>query len=152
MRLAGLIVTALLAVALVAGCGEDEKEKFSEDFKPLNDRFLQLGGQVGQALKAAPQTPDRVLAGAFLEFGDRVEQVEEGLDELEPPDELRDELLRLQVATGKLVKDLRAIGTAARENKPAAARAATEALVRDSQAAGDARRVLARKTGARVEP
>ena len=71
---------------------------------------------------------------------------------LDPPGELKSQTRALSAGVNRLDADLRAIGTAARTKNPPAARAATVALLRDSQSAGDARRALARKTGARVGP
>jgi outer membrane murein-binding lipoprotein Lpp len=156
MRIVVLIVTALLAGALVAGCGgedqQDKKDQFARDFKPVNEQILLLGGQVREALTQAGTTPDRVLGRVFRGFETQVQEAKAALDELEPPDDLRDEQRALSTALGKLVADLRGIHTAIAAKDPAATRRATAALIRDSEPAGNARRDLAEKTGARVAP
>jgi outer membrane murein-binding lipoprotein Lpp len=146
------VVAVLLATALVAGCGSNSKSQFSSDFKPINDELLQLGSAVGQAVNNAAKTPDAVLAGEFLGFASRLQAIKDRIDKLKPPDDLKSDTKALADAGGRLVADLRAIGTAARNHQPAAARAATVSLVHDSQAAATARRALARKTGAKVNP
>jgi len=144
--------TILIAGALLGGCGTDKKEQFSKDFKPVNDQLLALGGAVGQAVNSAATTPDAVLAGEFLGFATRLRDIRGRVDDLDPPDDLKTQTKRLSAAVFRLEADVRAIGAAARAHKPEAARAATVALLRDSQSAGDARRTLARKTGATVGP
>lgn len=145
-------LTLLLAGALVSGCGSDKKAQFGKDFKPVNDELLALGSAVGQALGAADKTPDAILAGEFLGFASRMQRIKADVAALDPPGELKSQTRALSAGVNRLDADLRAIGTAARTKNPPAARAATVALLRDSQSAGDARRALARKTGARVGP
>jgi hypothetical protein len=146
-------VALLLAVALVAGCGgSGNSAQFAKDFKPINDDLLALGAAVGQAVNGAARTPDTMLAGEFGGFASRLEGIKTRIDALKPPDKLKPATGRLSAAVGRLIADLKAIAVAALRHKPADARAGAVALVRDSQAAGAARREIARQTGAKVSP
>ena len=148
-----LVVLLALAGALLAGCGGDsEKDKFAKAFKPVNDELITLGGNVGQAVGSARNKPDLVLAGQFEGFAGRLQGIKSQIDKLDPPSDLRAQVTSLSAGVSRLIADLRGIGTAARAHDAKAARAATQSLVRDSASAGDARRALARKTGAKVGP
>lgn len=146
-------IVALLTVVLVAGCGgSDDSAKFKRDFKGVNDELIDLGTTVGQALQKAPQTSDLMLAGEFSGYATQLQALKGRVDALKPPGDLRAKVTALSTALGKLVADLRRIGHAATVHDTTAAREGTQALIADSTAAGNARRALARKTGARVGP
>jgi outer membrane murein-binding lipoprotein Lpp len=146
-----MALTLLIATALIAGCGgTDKTAEFKKDFKPVNAQILVLGTEVAQAVNTARGTPDAALATRFLGFASRLRAIRARVDKLDPPDKLKSPTRALSAGLGRLVADLQQIGTAAREHKPNVARAAAGALVRDSQAARDARRELARETGAKL--
>ena len=152
VRLISAAAGLLLATALLTGCGTDKRQDFKDDFKPINDRLLALGTSVGQAVSDAANKPDLVLAGQFTEFAAQLRSLRGRVDDLDAPDDLKTQTRALSQGLTRLTSDLRNIANAARDHDAKAARAATVALVRDSQTAGDARRALARKTGARVGP
>jgi hypothetical protein len=156
MRLIRLILPAVLTCALLAGCGggggSDSSDRFNSEYKTINDQLLQLGTTVSDALQKAPQTTDPMLAGEFSGFANQLDQIKGRLDVLRPSAEVRSQFEALSIAIGKLAGDLRDIAHAATVHDTTGAREATKALVSDSKAAGDARRALARKTGARVGP
>jgi outer membrane murein-binding lipoprotein Lpp len=151
-RLVSAAAALLLAAALLAGCGSSKTDDFKSDFKPINDRLLSLGNSVGSAVGSAANKPDLVLAGQFTEFAAQLRSIRGRVDNLDPPDDDKTKVRTLSTALDRLTSDLREIANAARDHNAKAARAATVALVRDSQSAGDARRALARATGARVGP
>jgi hypothetical protein len=148
-----LILPALLTAALLAGCGGgSDDDSFKKDYKSVNDQLLRLGSSVGQALQNAPQTSDAMLAGEFSGFATQLDDVRRRVDALKPPSDLKPQVDALSTAVAALSKDLRDIGHAANVHDTTKAREATQALISDSRAARDARRALARKTGARVGP
>jgi outer membrane murein-binding lipoprotein Lpp len=150
-RLLRAAAALVLSGALIAGCGgSDKKDAFSRDFKPVNDQLVAVASSVGQAV--ASPVPDAVMAGEFQGFATQLQDVKRRIDSLHPPGDLSAQTAALSAAVGRLTADLRAISLAAKNHNPAATRAATQALVSHSQAAGNARRALARKTGANVGP
>jgi outer membrane murein-binding lipoprotein Lpp len=150
LRSAGAVV---VVAALVAGCGgNDEKARFGEAFRPVNSQLVALGGSVGQALQNAPKTTDAELARSFMGFVTQLQGIRARIVKLDPPRELEPQVRRLSAAVSRLLVDLGGIAAAARTHSRQAFRTAVAALVRDSPPAGDARRVLARKTGAAVGP
>lgn len=151
-RLLVILVALLTAGALLAGCGDDEKESapadFSTEFKTINDEILDLGEEVGQAVSNAANSTDAELARQFGRFADELEVQRKALEELDPPPESQKPTTTLLAAMERVIGDLRAISEAAGNNNPAGAQAATRALVRNSPALRDARRTIARQTGA----
>lgn len=152
MRSIRVILLVLLTAGLLAGCGggSDDDAKFKKDYRAVNDQLLQLGETVGRALQAAPQTTDAQLAGEFSGFATQLDEVGKRIDELKPPSDLRAKVDGLSTAVEALSKDLKDIAHAANVHDTTKAREATQALIRDSRAARDARRALAKKTGAKV--
>ena len=143
----------LLSALLLASCGGDDKtDQFKKDFQGVNDDLIALGGSVGQALQTAPQTNDARLAGEFQGFADQLETIKSKVDDLKPPDDLKSKTAALSSGITRLLTDLKALTASAKTHNADAARNATVALLRDSKAAGDARRALAKETGAKVEP
>jgi hypothetical protein len=145
------IFVLLVATALLAGCGGADKTKdFNKGFKGVNDQLLALGNEVGQGISSAKGTPDATLASEFTGFAARLRAIKGRLDKLDPPDKLKKRTDDLSRSIDRVVTDLQGIGTAAKEHKPAAARTAAQALVRDSVPLRAARRALARETGAKL--
>jgi hypothetical protein len=154
MRSIRLILLVSLTAALLAGCGggSGDKGAFKKDYTAVNDQLLRIGDTVGQALQNAPKTTDAMLAGEFSGFATQLDDVRRRVDALKPPADLRPQVDALSTAVAALSKDLRDIGHAANVHDTTKAREATQALIGDSRTARDARRALARKTGAKVGP
>jgi hypothetical protein len=146
------LALATLGVAgVLAGCGgSDENAKFGKAFQPVNLELRTVMTSVGQAVAARPT--DTQMASDFARFATRLGTVKAHIDALKPPASLRKLVGSLSTTVGRLGADMRFIAAAARTHKPEAARAATVALVRDSQAAEGAGREIARKTGIKVTP
>jgi hypothetical protein len=147
MRPMRAILPALLTCALLAGCGgSDEKDAFGEDFGPVNDQLLVLRSSITEA----PSGSDAMLAGEFTGFATQLDGVRRRLEGLDPPEDLRARTDALEAALAELTADLRDIAHAASVHDTPGTRAATQRMVNDLRAAEDARRELARETGARV--
>jgi hypothetical protein len=149
------LVLVLVAVFLVAGCGGDDKgsntkDKFTAAYKPLNDQLVALGGDVGTAVQSAKGKSDATLATQFALLEKRLNDLKSRLDALEPPDEFKADAQKLSAAMAVAAADLKAISDAAGAHDPTAARDSARRLVVDSVPLRDARRALARKTGAKV--
>ena len=157
-----VLIAALLALGLLAGCGGDDdgggnrddaaelKKEFSEDYRPINDEFLALGNEVGQAVTTARDKSNSELTRTFGDFADRVRDLRQRLDALEAPPELEADQKRLSAAMGLVGDDVRQISVAAATGDGEKARSEAQQLVRHSVEVRTARRALARKTGAKV--
>ena len=151
MRLRFAIPLALLALAApLAACGESEKDKYIDDFKPLNDKLLDLGSELGGAVGGADSQSDAALAKQFGGLARRLEGVNEEIADLDTPSDLEDEAKTLNDKIDAAVGDLEEIEKAAQENNAEDAAAATVQLATDSEAVNKAQNKLAKATGAAV--
>jgi hypothetical protein len=141
------VLALLLAAALlVGGCGEDKSKTFREDFKPLNVKILALGRGVGAAVTGASGKSDRQIQEEFAALGKRTGSLRTQVDELDPPDDLKQDNDDLVAAMGDAQKALDQIAAAAKKGDPDAARRATIQLVAASDDLRSSRRRLASKT------
>jgi hypothetical protein len=140
------VLLGTVAVAFGAGCGEDQRDAYADDFQSLSRRLVALGEEVGRSLQAAGGRSDEQLEREFDGLADRLGRLRRELDGLDPPDDLaaaQDELLEAMDAVGSA---LRGIEQAAAGSDPDAARQSTIELVRASEDLRGARRKLARET------
>ena len=147
-RLAPALVMVVLAAVALTGCGEDEKERFAEDYKPLNDRLLKIGRDLGSSLQNAQGKSDQQLARQFAAFALRLQALNKGVRALDTPGDLKDERSELASRIDATVEDLEHISGAAADGDPQAAAAATVELGTSSQALNRAQNQLAKATGA----
>ena len=151
MRLRLVTPLALLALAMpLAACGESEKDKYIDDFKPLNDKLLALGQDLGKAVDGADKKSDAALAKEFSALAVQLKDVNKGIADLDTPAELENEALTLNVRLDATITDIENIAKAARQNNAEAAAAATVELATDAQKVNTAQNRLAKATGAEV--
>jgi hypothetical protein len=151
MRLRLATPLALLALAMpLAACGESEKDKYIDDFKPLNDRLLDLGGELGAAVGGADAASDAALAKQFEGLAKRLDRVNKEIADLDTPSDLKDEAKELNGRIDDAVGDLEDIGKAARQHDAEDAAAGTVQLATDAEAVNKAQNKLAKATGANV--
>jgi paraquat-inducible protein B len=134
------------ALALGAGCGEDQQEAFAEDFRPLNRQLVSLGEEVGQSIEDAEQRTDAQLERQFDDLADQLGRLRRELQDLDPPDDLADAQAQLGQAMRAAEEALRGIEQAAETSDPDAARQSTIELVTASEDLREARRRLAGET------
>ena len=144
-----LLVLAAGAVTLT-GCGESEKDKFAEQYKPLNDRLLKVGRDLGTALQTARGKSNRQLSRQFAAFALRLQALNKGVRKLEAPSDLEDDRKELATQIDATVENLEAISGAAANNDPEGAAAATVDLGTSSRALNRAQNKLAKATDAEV--
>ncbi|MGI8845103.1 MAG: hypothetical protein ACR2HC_02845 [Thermoleophilaceae bacterium] len=144
-----LSVTALVALPL-AGCGQSDKDKYVNDYKPLNDKLLTLGDDLGKAVSGAGSESNSQLATRFTKLGTRFKTLRSDISGLETPGDLKDESKGLTSALGSTQKDVEAIAAAAKGSDPSAARSASMKLVADAQKVNTTQNTLAKATGAKV--
>jgi hypothetical protein len=142
---------ALLALAMpLAACGESEKDKYIDDFKPLNDKLLDLGRELGAAVGGAESQGDAALAKQFGSLAKRLDGLNKEIADLDTPSDLDDEAKDLNGRIDDTVGDLEDIAKAAREHDAQDAAAGTVQLATDAEAVNKAQNKLARATGAEV--
>ena len=155
------LITALLALGLLAGCGDDDggnggndaaelKKNFDTAYRPINDEFLALGRETGEVIQAARGKSNASLATAFKSLSARVAAIKARLDNLEPPPDYERDTERLSNVMALVGGDLDEIAQAADAGDAAEARTQAQELVRHSVEVRTARRALARKTGAKI--
>jgi hypothetical protein len=141
-------LTALVAVALaalgIAACGGDdgEDQSFQDDFPALSERIQSLGEEVGNTIETAEGASDRELAEEFDDFAQKLGDLRQELEDMEPPEDLADEREDLVSAMGDVRSSLEDIASAAEDGDPEAAREATLELINRSDELRDARREL----------
>ncbi len=141
------VLLAALALA-AAGCGGSDEDDYAKEFKALNAKIVALGREVGGAVGGASQKTNEQIGRQFGGFGDQLGQIQQDLDDLEPPDDLKDEHERLSSAIAEVQDDLGGIERAAMNDDARGAAEAARGLVQDSAALRDSRRTLVRETGA----
>ena len=147
MRLRLALPLALLALA---GCGKSEKDKYIDEFKPLNDKLLDVGRDLGAAVQGADSQSDAALAKQFGALARRLDGVNREIAGLDTPSDLEDEARELNGRIDDTVRDLKDIEKAARSEEAEDAAAATVQLAADSEEVNAAQNKLARATGADV--
>ena len=133
-----------LAVLVVPACGGDDgdDQAFQDDFPALSERIQSLGEQVGDTIETAENASDQELANEFDAFAQKLGDLREELEDLEPPEDLADERDDLESAMAQVRSSLESIASAAEEGDPEAAREATLQLIDRSGDLRDARQAL----------
>jgi hypothetical protein len=129
-------------MAFAACGGDDDDQAFRDDFPALSERIAAVGAQVGNTLETAENASDQELANEFDDFAQRVGDLRQQLEELEPPEDLADERDDLASAMADVRSSLDDIASAAEDSDPEAAREATLELIDRSEELRDARRAL----------
>jgi hypothetical protein len=149
-----LLALAALALVTVAasGCGQTEKEKYVDDYKPLNDRLLKVGQEIGTAPLAARRQSNVKISQQFDKYASDLDDVRKDIASLDTPDSLKPESKSLTSAIGLAVTDLRDISGAAKRADKRAAAGATLELRDHAEKVNFSQNRLATATGADVGP
>jgi len=148
-RLTILLAVLALSVSLAA-CGESETDKYVDDYKPLNDKLLAIGSDLGNAVDDVESKSDATLAKQFSGLATRLETLNDEIAALDTPADLKDESKALNEALDATAGDVEDIAEAAKKNDAQAAAAATVELSTDAQEVNTAQNKLAKATGAEV--
>lgn len=144
-----LSVTVLLAVPF-AGCGQSDKDKYINDYKPLNDKLLKLGDDLTSTVNGAGSDSNSQLASKFDGFDARFTSLRKQIIALNTPSDLKAPSKALTESLASTQKDVAAIAKAAKASDPSAARSATVKLAADAQTVNIDQNKLAKATGAKV--
>jgi hypothetical protein len=134
----------LLLCAALSACGKSDAEKYEEGFPPINRGLTALGADVGRGLRDAGRSGDQALAGEFGGYAQRLGDLRERLEDLDPPGSVQaehDRTLAAMAAERSVLSDL---AGAARRGDAAAARAAATRVVREGARLDTIRTRLAR--------
>jgi hypothetical protein len=143
-----LASAALLGAALTlpAGCGENEREAYGEDFRPLSRQIVALGDRVGTAIAQADERTDAQIEREFGALADELGRLGREVEGLDAPDELAGTEEKLLVAMNEAERGLRGIERAAEAGDADAARQSTIELLQASEDLRSSRRKLARES------
>jgi hypothetical protein len=101
MRRISLLAVVLLVGALFTGCGDDDEALSKSEFlrkgnavcKTFGDRIDAAGEKAFGSLKEGEQPSDDAIRSFFSNsVRPNLDKLIDGIDELEPPDELKDEV------------------------------------------------------------
>jgi hypothetical protein len=137
------LLSALLVVLALAACGKSAEDRYRADFPPLNRDLAALGRGVATGLRDAGQSDNAALAREFAGYAQRLGELRDRLDDLDPPSAIKQDHTRLAGAAAATERALGDIASAARAGDAAAASAAATRLVRSGQDLDAARRKLA---------
>lgn len=138
-----LPLAALVAAVSLAACGGGSDAPTAADAKaayaPIQTKIKSLGTDIGGAIGGASQATDAELAQQFDALADRGRAQKAEIDGIDVPDSLAALRNALRNALSKGTDDLTDIATASKASNAAAARAAAEKLVADSEQIRSAR-------------
>ena len=123
----------ILGLALATGCGESDEEKYKDDFPPLSQKLSGLGQDVGQSIQGASGSSDEQLADDFNNYAEQLGEVQQDIDDLEPPDDLAEDQDQLVSSIGDVQGALEDIAQAADKGDAQSARRATLDLIQSSE-------------------
>jgi len=138
-----LFVLAACAAALVA-CGKSTEDRYREDFPPIDRDLAAVGRDVAAGLHGAGGHPNEALAREFGVYAQRLGELRDRLDELDPPGPVKADQARLESAATATERALLDVAAAARAGDSEAAAAAATRLVRSGELLDSARRNVAK--------
>ena len=132
-RIAGAAFAA--GAHALGACGGEDEQAFIDASGKATTEISALGQDIGMTVSGAGEQTDAELRRQFTALANRAGAAVEQLDTLDPPnDDLETTVDDLSAALAKGQKDLEGIASAAGASDAAAARSATQALVKDSPA------------------
>jgi hypothetical protein len=137
----------LIAIAIAACGGDDKKDSFADAYNPLNADLLAFSQKLAKATEDASRKSDAELATEYDGLGGDLRAINERLKQLDPPDDLKDELDGMTRDLDSTAGDLEDIGAAAKRDDKSAAEAATRELLKDSAKVNQNQNKLAEATG-----
>jgi hypothetical protein len=123
-------VFLLLAALAGPGCGEEDEttDRFRDGYNAAIERLNEVNTNIQESGQELASQPGGEIAREFDRIADTAAQTRADLAELEPPEDARDEFDELLAAIEEGVRNIRAVGEAARQRDQERFREATERL------------------------
>jgi flagellar capping protein FliD len=137
------LIAAAAAVAIAAGCGEDQS--FIDDYNAATKPLQTLASDINSAVGGTASKDDAALGKEFERLADETKKTNDKLDDLEAPDDAKAPFDDLKAALRKGEADLREVAAAAKKGDAQAAQAAVQKLSRDGAAISRAETAVASK-------
>ena len=138
------------SVALLAGCGQSEKDKYIEAYSPLNTRLVKVNDQLARTINAAGNKTNGEIAQEFTPLGTQLGSLSKDIRALDTPTDLQQESKALTRSLDRTQAHVEALTTAARKNNAQALATASTELPAEANNISDVANKLARATGAKV--
>jgi hypothetical protein len=147
-RLALLACTASLGV--LGGCGQSEKDKYIESYRPLNSRLIKLNDDLARTINGSETKTNAELEREYTPLGARLGSLSRDIGKLDTPVDLRQESKALRQTLDATRTDVDGVAEAARKRDARALASASVRLPREANTISTAANRLARATGAKV--
>jgi len=147
-KLACGVVAIAIGIAGCGGGGDDETDSFSDAYKPVNADLLAFSTDLSRTAQGASGKSDAQLAREYDGLATDLEAINRRVENLDPPQDLKDELDAMTRDLDSTVGAIEDIAAAARRNDARAAREATRALLVASAKVNQNQNKLADATGA----
>jgi hypothetical protein len=123
-------VFLLLAALAGPGCGEEDEttDRFRDGYNAAIERLNEVNTNIQESGQELSSKPGGEIAREFDRIADTAAQTRANLAKLEPPEDARDEFDELLAAIEEGVRNIRAVGEAARQRDQERFREATEQL------------------------
>jgi hypothetical protein len=123
-------VFLLLAAFAGLGCGEEDEtaDRFRDGYNAAIERLNEVNTNIEESGQELASKPGGEIAREFDRIADTAAETRANLAALEPPEEARDEFDELLAAIREGVRNIRAVGEAARQGNQDRFREATEQL------------------------
>jgi hypothetical protein len=148
MRVRLLSALAAAAVLLAAGCGQSTKDRYIDDYSPLNDRLLTANDRLVRAINTAPGKSPTELATELKPLSGEMSRLSRQIAGLDTPEDLRQESAALARDLDRTGRGAGRTASAAKRRDRHAMAVATLDLAHSVNRVSRAADRLARATGA----
>jgi hypothetical protein len=148
MRRTLLLLAA--CVALLAGCGQSEKDKYIEAYSPLNTRLVKVNDKLARTINASGEKSNAQVAREFAPLGTQLGTLSKEIRALDTPTDLQQESKALTRSLDRTQAHVEALTAAARKNDSQGLATASTELPAEANNISNVANALARATGANV--